>query len=329
MQPDATLEELARPSVCPAAPWRSQGVEEARPPGKKKVLHADERDRPENKRKRPAFRKQMGDHPESLVFVDESGANTAMTRTYGRAPVGERVHGSAPGHWETVTLICGLRLSGVTAPLVIHGATDTAAFETYVEQVLAPQLHPGDVVVWDNLRPHKATAAVEAVETGRARTLIPLPPWSPDLDPIEEMYSKVKGALRSAGARTTEAVIEAIGSALKQVSPARHLGLVQVSRSRTRCKREALSERCTLGWLTRPRRHVRSTKRERVNREDDALACAFVLVRVTCATQAWTALTALGLHRLRHFVCPTGIVDFSGAKLATSAEDPPRPSSGQ
>jgi transposase len=116
-----------------------------------------------------------------------------------------------------------MRLSGVTAPLVIQGAVDSAVFETYVEDVLAPQLHPGDVVVWDNVSPHKAAAAVQAVQRAGA-TLIPLPPMSPDLDPIEEMYSKVKAALRSAGARTREAVIEAIGSAPRQVSTQDILG---------------------------------------------------------------------------------------------------------
>src|SRR6185503_9104233 len=112
---------------------------------------------------------------------------------------------------------------GVTAPIVIPGAVDTAAFETYVQDVLAPQLHPGDVVAWDNLNPHKATAAAKAVRRMGAR-VVPLPPVSPDLDPIEEMFSKVKGALRSAEARTSEAVIEAIGSALRQISSRDILG---------------------------------------------------------------------------------------------------------
>src|SRR5262249_11409216 len=128
-----------------------------------------------------------------------------------------RVEGAVPNHWETVTLICGARLSGVTAPFVIDGAVDTAAFETYVQDVLAPQLHPGDVVVWDNVNPHKAAEAVKAVR-GMGAQVIRLPPVSPDMDPIEEMFSKVKGALRSAGARTSEAVIEAIALALRQIS---------------------------------------------------------------------------------------------------------------
>jgi transposase len=224
-QPDATLEELRQALGASCSTMAIvRALKKLDLTRKKKVLHAAERDTPKNKRKRTIFRKKMkGYSPESLVFVDETSANTAMTRAYGRAPVGERVEGAVPNHWETVTLICGLRLSGVTAPLVIPGAVDTATFETYVEDVLAPQLRPGDVVVWDNINPHKATAAVEAVRRTGAK-VVPLPPVSPDLDPIEEMFSKVKGALRSAGARTTEAVIEAIGSALMQISPRDILG---------------------------------------------------------------------------------------------------------
>ena len=194
---------------------------------KKKDLHAQERDNPEVQRKRRAFRLQAaGIDPRRLVFVDESGANTAMTRTHGRGPVGERVHGSAPGHWDTVTVLCGLRLSGVTAPVVFRGATDTAAFQSYVEQVLVPELQPEDVVIWDNLQPHKAAAVIAAVEQAGAR-VVPLPPSSPDLTPIEEMYSKVKEALRSAAARSTVAIAGAIGSALHDVSPQDILGWFQ------------------------------------------------------------------------------------------------------
>src|SRR6476620_4989413 len=139
------------------------------------VLHAQQRDRPEVQKKRRAFRREVATiDPKHLVFVDESGVNTAMTRTHGRAPAGERVHDAAPGFWESMTLICGLRLSGVTAPLIFPGATDTATFENYVEQVLAPQLKAGDVVIWDNLQPHKAESVVRAVEAAKAR-VIPLP----------------------------------------------------------------------------------------------------------------------------------------------------------
>jgi transposase len=218
-QPDATLEELRqRLGVDCSLMAISRALRKLKITRKKKDLHAQERDRPEVKRKRRAFRKQVaGIDPKRLVFVDESGANTAMTRTSGRAPAGERVHGSAPGHWDMVTLICGLRLSGVTAPVVVPGATDTAVFESYVEQVLVPQLQAGDVVIWDNLKPHKANAVVSAVEDAGAQ-LIPLPPWSSDMTPIEEMFSKVKGSLRSVAARTTETVTAAIGLALHEIS---------------------------------------------------------------------------------------------------------------
>src|SRR5512135_1391509 len=146
-----------------------------------------------------------------------------MTRTYGRAPRGQRVVGSVPGHWKSVTLISGLRLSGVEAPLAFEGATDAPTFESYVEQSLAPQLGPGDVVIWDNLKPHQAPEPRRAVERAGAR-LVPLPPYSPDLTPIEEMWSKVKEFLRSAAARTTTAVYDAMGLALKAVCPEDILG---------------------------------------------------------------------------------------------------------
>ena len=155
--------------------------------------------------------------PHRLVFVDECGANTAMTRTHGRAPVGQRVSAKTPGHWDSITLTCGLRLSGVTAALAFPGATNTGVFETYVEEVLVPELKPGDVVIWDNLQPHRSEEAVAAVEAAGAE-VVPLPPWSPDYTPIEEMISKVKGAMRSAGARTKETVYAAFGSALHDVT---------------------------------------------------------------------------------------------------------------
>jgi transposase len=219
-QPDATLDELReRLGVDCSDMAISRALKKLRITRKKKVLHAAERDTPKARRQRRLFREKVaGVEPQRLVFVDETGANTAMTRTHGRAPEGERVPGAVPGSWTTLTLICGLRLSGVTVPLVFPGSTDTATFETYVEQALVPQLRPGDVVIWDNLKPHKAKSVVEAVEGAGAR-LIPLPPSSPDYSPIEEMFSKVKGSLKSAAARTTEAVTTAIGTALRDVTP--------------------------------------------------------------------------------------------------------------
>jgi transposase len=219
-QPDATLEECRqRLGVACSLMTISRALRRLGLPRKKKVPRAREQDRPEVQERRREFCEGLaGLDPQRLVFVDECGANTAMTRTHGRAPVGERVDTNTPGGWKSITLTCGLRLSGVTAALAFPGATDTGVFETYVEEVLVPELKPGDVVIWDNLKPHQSEEVIEAVEAAGAR-VVPLPPWSPDLTPIEEMFSKVKGAMRSAAARTTETVYAAFGSALHEVTP--------------------------------------------------------------------------------------------------------------
>jgi transposase len=215
-QPDAILEELAQPLGCSCMTvWRA--LRKLNITRKKKVVYADERNRPDVQRKRRQFEEELaGIDPQRLVFVDEAGTTTAMARTYGRAPQGERVCGSVPGHWESLTLISGMRLGGVVAPFAFPGATDTQAFQTYAEAVLAPELKKGDVVIWDNLKPHKNREVVEAVERTGARVL-PAPPWSPDLIPIEKMFSKVKGALRTLAARTTEKLVDAMGVALQRV----------------------------------------------------------------------------------------------------------------
>src|SRR4051812_32215443 len=219
-QPDATLQECRqRLGVSCSLMTISRALGRLGLPRKKKVPRAQEQDRPDVQERRREFREELaGVDPRRLVFVDECGANTAMTRTHGRAPVGQRVYANTPGRWEAITLTCGLRLSGVTAALAFPGATDTDVFETSVEEVLAPELKPGDVVIWDNLKPHESEEAIEAVEAAGAR-VVPLPPWSPDLTPIEEMVSKVKGSMRSAAARTKEAVYAAFGSALHDVTP--------------------------------------------------------------------------------------------------------------
>jgi transposase len=218
-QPDATLEELRqRLGVSCSLMTISRALCKLRLPRKKKIPRSQEQDRPDVQEQRQEFcAKLAGVDPRRLVFVDESGANTAMTRTHGRAPVGQRVYTNTPGRWESITMTCGLRLSGVTAPLAFRGATNTDIFETYVQEVLVPELKPGDVVIWDNLKPHKSEEAIEAIEAAGA-SVEPLPPWSPDLTPIEEMVSKVKGAMRSAAARTTHAVYWAFASALDQVT---------------------------------------------------------------------------------------------------------------
>jgi transposase len=194
---------------------------------KKKSQHADEQDRPDVQKKRQSFRRKVKRiDPERLVFVDESGVTTAMTPAYGWAPRGVRAIGSAPGAWESVTVIAALGTDGVRAPLAFVGSTDTAAFESYVEQVLVPELRPGDVVVWDNLAPHQARAAAAAVKRAGA-SLLPLPPYSPDYTPIEEMWSKVKAYLRRVAARTKTDLYNSLGDALHNVTLSDILGWFQ------------------------------------------------------------------------------------------------------
>jgi transposase len=219
-QPDATLAELRdRLGIACSLMTIARVLRRHRITRKKKTLHAEERDTPRVQALRAAFDQTMADvDAQHLIFVDETGATTAMTRTYGRAPAGERVGATAPGAWRNVTFIAALRPTAVVAPFAFEGATDTLAFQTYVEGVLVPELQPGDVVVWDNLAPHKNAQVIHAIEAAGARVQ-PLPPYSSDKTPIEEMFSKTKESLRTAAARTTEAVIGVLGEALRQITP--------------------------------------------------------------------------------------------------------------
>jgi transposase len=141
-----------------------------------------------------------------LVFVDETWATTAMTRTRGRAPRGQRLVASVPhGHWKTSTFVAALRYDGITAPCVIDGAMNGELFCAYVEQFLAPTLKAGDIVVMDNLSSHKI-AGVEQAITARGAQLLYLPPYSPDLNPIELAFAKFKALLRKAAERTVDAL---------------------------------------------------------------------------------------------------------------------------
>lgn len=188
---------------------------------KKKSLRAAEQDRPDVKVQRDAWREQTaGVDVCRLVFLDESGAKTNMTRLYGRSFDGQRVVGAAPhGHWRTTTMLAAMRIDGSTAPMVIEGPTDAEVFEAYVEQVLAGSLRPGDIVVMDNLAPHKKPAVIAMIEAAGAEVWF-LPPYSPDFNPIEKMWSKIKAFLRKAKARTWEALLAAIRAALQEVSDA-------------------------------------------------------------------------------------------------------------
>jgi transposase len=157
--------------------------------------------------------------PASFVFLDETGATTKMVRRYGWGPTGERLVDAAPhGHWCTTTFVAGLRSTGLIAPLVLDGPMTGEAFRAYVEQILAPSLLPGDVVVMDNLPAHKAAGVAEAIAAAGAYILY-LPPYSPDLNPIEQLFAKLKALLRKAAARTRDALWDTIGRLLDAFSP--------------------------------------------------------------------------------------------------------------
>jgi transposase len=169
---------------------------------------------------RHAFiRRQPALDPERLVFLDETSATTNMTRQYGRCARGLRLLAPVPyGHWKTTTLVAGLRTTGITAPYVLDGALNGDIFQAYVEQILAPTLRPGDIVVMDNLPCHKVAGIREAIENQQAQLLY-LPPYSPDLNPIEQAFAKLKALLRKAGERTRDGLWNAIAQILKLLTP--------------------------------------------------------------------------------------------------------------
>jgi transposase len=153
-----------------------------------------------------------------LVFIDESGAKTNMTRLYGRAKEGRRAVDYTPsGHWCTTTMISSVRLDGSTACMVVDGATTKDVFMVYVEQILLPTLKVGDIVVLDNLSAHKNQEVGELIKSVGAELWF-LPPYSPDLNPIEKMWSKIKSILRTLKARTEKVLIDAIAKALDAVT---------------------------------------------------------------------------------------------------------------
>ena len=157
--------------------------------------------------------------PERLVFIDETGAATDMARRYGRCPRGQRLVASVPwGHWKTTTFVAALRVEGITAPCVFDGPMDGPCFRAYIEQFVVPILRQGDIVVMDNLPSHKVVGIREAIEAAGAE-LRYLPPYSPDLNPIEQFFAKLKALLRKAAARTIDALFAAIADALTAVSP--------------------------------------------------------------------------------------------------------------
>lgn len=150
--------------------------------------------------------------PARLVFIDETWTKTNMVRLYGRAEIGRRLVAAAPhGHWQTSTFIAGLRQDGLVAPCVFKGAINGSLFLAYVEQVLVPTLHAGDIVIMDNLGSHKVAGVRRAIEAAGAILLF-LPPYSPDLNPIEQAFAKLKALLRAKALRTVDALWTALGS---------------------------------------------------------------------------------------------------------------------
>jgi transposase len=197
------------------------GTGEPAPATEKKTLHASERDTPRVRALRGHWKRRVAAvDPAKLVFVDESGINTSMTRTRGRGVPGARVAGAVPqGHWTTLTMVGALRLDGMAAAATVNAATDTAIFHRFVRDGLVPALRPGDVVVWDGLGPHKVERVRQEVARAKAE-LMPLPPYSPDFSPIEPCWSKVKGHVRNVEPRTPEALGRAAAEGFASVTAA-------------------------------------------------------------------------------------------------------------
>lgn len=183
-------------------------------------MRAAEQDREDVAKARIAWREWQ---PETdlnrLVFIDETWTSTNMAPRYGRGPKGERVEGIAPhGHWKTTTFLAALRHDCITAPCVFDGPINGECFRAWTEQALAPTLKPGDIIIMDNLSSHKVTGIKQAIEA-RGAELIYLPPYSPDLNPIEQVFAKLKHLLRKAGARTVDALHDAISMLLDSFCP--------------------------------------------------------------------------------------------------------------
>ncbi|HKH26801.1 MAG TPA: IS630 family transposase [Sphingomicrobium sp.] len=221
--PDITLEELRTAlaargiAVGYGTVWRFFA---RRRITQKKTAHASEQDRPDIlKRRQEWFDEQLDLDPARLVFIDETWVSTNMARRYGRALRGQRLRASVPhGHWKTTTFVAGLRPTGLVAPFVLDGPINRDAFEVYVDKVLVPELNQGDVVVMDNLSSHKAPSVRALIEAAGA-TLLYLPPYSPDFNPIENAFAKLKSLLRRAAERTIDGLWAAIGRLIDAFTP--------------------------------------------------------------------------------------------------------------
>lgn len=224
-RPDATIAELRawlsnthKISASTGLMWKT--LDGLNLTFKKKSLRAAEQDRPDVAKARAEWRqKQPSLTPGKLVFIDETWSKTNMTRLGGRSPCGKRLVDAVPhGHWKTTTFIGALRCDGMTAPGVFDGAINGALFVAYIEQVLVPTLKPGDVVIMDNLRSHKVNGVHEAIEAAGA-SLMFIPPYSPDLNPIERAFAKLKALLRAKAIRTVDALWKTLGELVHCFTP--------------------------------------------------------------------------------------------------------------
>ncbi len=183
-------------------------------------MFASEQDRPDVARRREQWKKyQTRIDPARLVFIDETWTKTNMAPLRGWAPRGKRLTAKVPhGHWKTMTFVAALRHDRIDAPWLLDGPISGESFQTYVEKVLAPMLNPGDIVTMDNLSSHKRKAVRRAIRSAGARMFF-LPKYSPDLNPIEQVFAKLKHLLRKAATRTVESAVASIGELLEAYTP--------------------------------------------------------------------------------------------------------------
>ena len=222
-KPDLTLEALRAELAergCKVSLWAVWKFCRMEKLTYKKSLLPSEQLRAGVARQRERWRQLMPKlDPKKLIFIDETWAKTNMTRLYGRAPLGQRLHAKVPyGHWKTMTFIAALRQDRIDAPCVLNAPVNGPRFLAYVRQFLLPTLKPGDIVLMDNLGSHKRKAVRQAIHSVGAKLWF-LPPYSPDFNPIEEVFSKLKGRLRKAAERTFDATCERIGSLLDDFTP--------------------------------------------------------------------------------------------------------------
>lgn len=218
--PDATLAEIRAGcdlSVSLVAIWKA--LKRMGWTRKKKVVHASEQDRPDVQEKRRKWKhKTCQVNAKRFVFIDQSGINTRMHRDYGRAPKGVRVIDSVPEkHYQNSTVMGAMRLDGTVETFVYDGGTDVPTMLAFIQSILAPCLTPDDIVVWDNLRTHLSPSVIQAIQKTGAM-IWPLPPYSPDMNPIEKLWSKVKTYLKKVAARTKDTLLHGLHSALQTVT---------------------------------------------------------------------------------------------------------------